>query len=110
MSDLTVSVKLTDNGEIPVPEEMRRAVGLELGQSLRLRQIDRQILVEVEERQIAGAQTLPERAARLVMEARLQASRDMADMTPEEAWAAYDAAAEAARKSLSRRARRKRAP
>ena len=100
MSDLVLAVTLTDDGEIPVPEEMRRAVGIKPRQPLRLRQMDNRILVEVEGP--TRPETSRERAERIVMEARLQAARDAANMTPEEVWAAYDAAAEKVRKALSR--------
>jgi bifunctional DNA-binding transcriptional regulator/antitoxin component of YhaV-PrlF toxin-antitoxin module len=106
MSELTVSVTLTEKGEIPVPEELRRALGLMPRQLLRLRQLDDRILVEKE---LTGPRTLRERAALIVREAKLQAARDAATMTPEEVWAAYDDAAKAVRKALAPKRKRKRA-
>jgi bifunctional DNA-binding transcriptional regulator/antitoxin component of YhaV-PrlF toxin-antitoxin module len=106
MSEMTVSVTLTEKGEIPVPENLRRAIGLAPRQTLRLRQLDDRILVEKE---LAGPKALRERAALIVRQAKLQAARDAATMTSEEVWAAYDAAAKAVRKALAPRRKRKRA-
>ena len=105
MTELTVSVKLTENGEIPVPEELRRALRLAPYQTVRLRQVDNRLLVEKEQ---AGPKKLRERAALIVKEAKLQAARDVAAMTSEEVWAAYDASAKAVRKALTSKRKRAR--
>lgn len=99
------SVTLTDNGDIPVPEDMRRALGLAPRQTVRLRRVENRLVVE---KGAGGPLTLRERAALLVKEARLQAAREAATMTSEEIWAAYEAAALAVGAALTPRSRRKR--
>ena len=46
MSNVVVSVRLTENGEIPLPEELRLALGLLPRQWLRLRQFNNRLEVE----------------------------------------------------------------
>lgn len=99
---MACSVTLTDNGEIPVPEEMRRALGLKPRQTVRLRQVDDRLLVE---KGPAGPLALRERAALIIKEARLQAAREAATLTPEEVWAAYEAAAQAVGAALASNAK-----
>ncbi len=49
MSDMVMSVKLTENGEIPLPKELRLALGLLPRQALRLRRLENRIVVEKEQ-------------------------------------------------------------
>ncbi|MDW8325055.1 MAG: AbrB/MazE/SpoVT family DNA-binding domain-containing protein [Anaerolineales bacterium] len=104
MSEMTCSVMLTDNGGIPVPEDMRRALGLKPRQTVHLRQVDDRLLVE---KSPAGALNLRERAALIIKEARLQAAREASTMTAEEVWALYEAAAQAIGATLTSTTKRK---
>lgn len=105
MSSMTVSVTLAENGSIPIPEDMRRALGLSPHQKLRLRRSENGLVVEFEPAEPAS---IRERAAQMVKEAKLQAAYDAAGMTADEVWSAYEAAAKAVRHSLTYQRKRRR--
>nr|MBI2904054.1 hypothetical protein [Chloroflexota bacterium] len=98
MTAPTISVTLSKDGTIAIPKKLRKALRLNNGQSLVLRQSGQTIVVEKKE--ASSART---RAEVLVRQAKIEAAQEALQMTESEAWERFESATEALRKALRAR-------
>lgn len=90
-----ISVTLSEDGKIAIPEKLRKALDLNDGQSVTLRRLGQTILIE------KGARShLRARAEALVRQAKANVAQEALFLDADRAWAQYDAAAVALRKAL----------
>ena len=83
--------KITENGEIPLPEDLRRELGLAPFQEVRLLRRGEDLVV----RPITADAALQERVETILRRAKVRAAALVEEVTVDEAWAIYDQAAEA---------------
>lgn len=98
MATPKTSVKISGDGSIVIPEKFRKALNLNNGQSVTLRQQGQGLLIENTEKV-----TLRARAEMLVRQAKHEAAHSASTMTEDEAWQEFNAAAQALRKALRTR-------
>jgi AbrB family looped-hinge helix DNA binding protein len=98
MTAPTVSVTISKEGKIAIPKKLRKALSLNYGQSVVLRQQGRGILIEKSDQT-----SLRARAESLVREAKASAASKALSLKPDAVWAQYDAAASSLRKALRRK-------
>ncbi len=91
----TVSVTISGDGKIVIPEKFRKSLGLNEGQSLTLRQLGQKILIEK-----GGRARLRVQAEALVRLSKANVAQEALPLDPDRAWVQYDAAAAALRKAL----------
>jgi bifunctional DNA-binding transcriptional regulator/antitoxin component of YhaV-PrlF toxin-antitoxin module len=84
-------VQITENGEIPLPEDLREELGLSPLQEVCLLRLGDDLVV----RAIAAETRLQERVEAILRRAKLRAAALSEQVTVDEAWAIYDRAAEA---------------
>ena len=83
--------KITEKGEIPVPEDLRKELGLLPLQEVRLLKRGDDLVVQA----ITAETLLQERVEAILRRAKLRAAALSEQVTVDEAWAIYDRAAEA---------------
>lgn len=83
--------KITENGEIPLPEDLRKELGLSPFQEVRLLRLGRDLVV----RPMTADVRLQERVEAILRRAKVRAAVLAEQVTVDEAWAIYDRAAEA---------------
>jgi bifunctional DNA-binding transcriptional regulator/antitoxin component of YhaV-PrlF toxin-antitoxin module len=83
--------KITEKGEIPVPEGLRKELGLSPLQEVRLLKRGDDLVV----RAVTAEALLQERVEAILRRAKLRAAALAEQVTVDEAWAIYDRAAEA---------------
>jgi len=84
-------VKITANGEIPLPEDLRKELGLTPLQEVRLLKRGDDLVVQA----MTAQALLQERVEAILRRAKLRAAALSEQVTVDEAWAIYDRAAEA---------------
>ena len=84
-------VKITENGEIPLPEDLRKELGLTPLQEVRLLKRGDDLVVQ----SLTTEALLQERVEAILRRAKLRAAALAEQVTVDEAWAIYDRAAEA---------------
>jgi bifunctional DNA-binding transcriptional regulator/antitoxin component of YhaV-PrlF toxin-antitoxin module len=84
-------VKITENGEIPLPEDLRKELGLTPLQEVRLLKRGDDLVVQP----MTAEALLQERVETILRRAKLRAAALAEQVTVDEAWAIYDRAAEA---------------
>jgi bifunctional DNA-binding transcriptional regulator/antitoxin component of YhaV-PrlF toxin-antitoxin module len=84
-------VKITENGEIPLPEDLRKELGLTPLQEVRLLKRGDDLVVQP----MTAEALLQERVEAILRRAKLRAAALAEQVTVDEAWAIYDRAAEA---------------
>ena len=84
-------VKITANGEIPLPEDLRKELGLTPLQEVRLLKRGDDLIV----RAVTPEALLQERVEAILRRAKVRAAALAEQVTVDEAWAIYDRAAEA---------------
>ena len=95
MTAPTVSVTISKEGKIVIPKKLRKALSLNYGQSVVLRQQGQGILIEK-----SGQSSLRTRAEALVRQAKTNAASQALSLKSDAAWAQYDVAASALREAL----------
>ena len=83
--------KITEKGEIPVPEDLRKELGLSPLQEVRLLRQGDDLVV----RPMTSDALLQERVDAILRRAKVRAAALAEQVTVDEAWAIYDRAAEA---------------
>ena len=83
--------KITEKGEIPVPEDLRKELGLSPFQEVRLLKRGDDLVV----RAVTAEALLQERVEAILRRAKLRAAALAEQVTVDEAWVIYDRAAEA---------------
>jgi bifunctional DNA-binding transcriptional regulator/antitoxin component of YhaV-PrlF toxin-antitoxin module len=83
--------KITEKGEIPVPEDLRKELGLSPLQEVRLLKRVDDLVVQP----VTAEALLQERVEAILRRAKLRAAALAEQVTVDEAWAIYDRAAEA---------------
>ena len=83
--------KITEKGEIPVPEDLRKELGLSPLQEVRLLKRGDDLIV----RAVTPEALLQERVEAILRRAKVRAAALAEQVTVDEAWAIYDRAAEA---------------
>jgi bifunctional DNA-binding transcriptional regulator/antitoxin component of YhaV-PrlF toxin-antitoxin module len=84
-------VKITENGEIPLPEDLRKELGLTPLQEVRLLKRGDDLVVQP----MTAEALLQERVDAILRRAKIRAATLAEQVTADEAWAIYDRAAEA---------------
>ena len=84
-------VKITENGEIPLPEDLRKELGLTPLQEVRLLERGDHLVVQ----SMTAEALVQERVETILRRAKLLAAALAEQVTVDEAWAIYDRAAEA---------------
>ena len=87
----TFAVKITESGQIPLPEDLRKELGLLPLQEVRLLRQGRDIVV----RPMTAETLLQERVETILRRAKVRAATLAQEVTVDEAWAIFDRAAEA---------------
>ena len=87
----TFIAKITENGQIPLPEDLRRELGLLPLQEVRLLRRGDDLVV----RPMTADAALQERVEAILRRAKVRAAALAEEVTVDEAWAIYDRAAEA---------------
>ena len=84
-------VKITENGEIPLPEDLRKELGLTPLQEVRLLKRGDDLVVQ----SMTAEALLQERVEAILRRAKIRAAALAEQVTADEAWAIYDRAAKA---------------
>jgi AbrB family looped-hinge helix DNA binding protein len=95
MTTPTISATISKDGKITIPKKLRKALKLNNGQPVVLRQMGERLLIEK-----AGEPSARTKAEALVVQAKANAARKAMTLDPDAVWAQYDVAAAALRKAL----------
>ena len=95
MATPTISATISKDGKIAIPKKLRKALKLNNGQPVVLRQLGEGLLIET-----AGGASARTKAEALVLQAKANAARKAITLDPDVVWAQYDVAAAALRKAL----------
>ena len=87
----TFTAKITENGQIPLPEDLRKELGLSPFQEVRLLRRGDDLVV----RPMTADAALQERVEAILRRAKIRAATLAEEVTVDEAWEIYDRAAEA---------------
>lgn len=85
-----VVAQITENGEIPLPEDLRKELGLLPFQEVRLFRLGDDLVVRL----VAAGASLEQRTEAILRRAKVRAAALAGQVTEDEAWAIYDRAAE----------------
>ena len=91
MDTLSVAVRITEDGQIPVPEQLRQDLGLSPQQEVRLYTRGRELVVQP----VTDDTSRQKQIEAILRRAKLRAAVLSEDLTDKEAWAIYDQAASA---------------
>jgi len=95
--------KITENGQIPLPEDLRKELGLSPLQEVRLLRRGGDLVV----RPMTADALLQERVETILRRAKVRAAALAEEVTVDEAWAIYDRAAEALGQACRKRSSEK---
>lgn len=90
MEDQAIAVRITENGEIPLPEQMRKELGLVPEQEVRLLRRGKELVIQP----ITDESSRQEQIEAILRRAKLRAAFLSPGLTEQEAWAIYDQAAD----------------
>lgn len=96
MEDPAIAVRITDDGQIPLPDQVRRELGLEPQQEVRLFKRGGELVVQP----VTASPSRQEQIATILRRAKLRAATLAGQVSSAEAWAIYDQAAAALRQEL----------
>jgi bifunctional DNA-binding transcriptional regulator/antitoxin component of YhaV-PrlF toxin-antitoxin module len=91
MSESPIAVKITKDGQIPLPEQLLRDLGLAPLQKVLLFRRGDELVVQP----VSTSTSLREWAEAILLQAKVRAAALASEVTMDEAWAIYDRAAAA---------------
>ena len=89
MDNQTIAVRITEDGQIPLPEQVRKDLGLVPQQEVRLLRRGKELVIQP----VTGDASRQEQVEAILRRAKLRAAFLGQDLTEQEAWAIYDQAA-----------------
>ena len=93
----STAVKITADGQIPLPAELREALGLGPSQKVHLFRRGTEIVIRL----AADETSLQERVETILRRSKVRAAALAGEVTEAEAWAIYDKAAAALRQDIN---------
>ena len=96
MEDPAIAVRITEDGQIPLPEQVRKELGLAPLQEVRLLKRGGELVIQP----VTADLSRQEQIETIIRRAKLRAAALAGEVSSEEAWAIYDRAAAALAEAL----------